>query len=131
MSIKFNGFGTMEQNEVWDVVIQYTKLIVEGECEKAIKYYHDKYRGWTTHGYLPSEKRDIRSEFKELEIHNIIGYNLSPVKVNVFNDLAIVLYFFSIEYFDEDGNKRSVRKRNTDVLIKQDNEWLLIADHSG
>ena len=46
-------------------------------------------------------------------------------------DVAIVHYYYSRTYADISAERHTDTGRWTDILIKQGNRWVMIADHGG
>lgn len=120
-----------KQKEVWKTVETYTSLIMKGDIEKFLGYYHDDYSGWDYFEALPVNKEDLKNELWQLPKRKTTSYHLIPVAVTVINDMAIVHYYYSIIYINTDGIEKEKQGRNTDILIKQNNKWILIGDHTG
>jgi ketosteroid isomerase-like protein len=45
--------------------------------------------------------------------------------------VAIVHYYYSAAYKNTDGKEKVKKGRNTDILLKQKDKWVLIGDHVG
>ena len=45
--------------------------------------------------------------------------------------MAIVNYHYTLLYKDAEDKQQMERGRFTDILMKEDGKWLLIADHGG
>lgn len=117
------------QKEVWNTVLIYTKLIKQGKIAEFLKYFHEDYTGWNNIEPLPVDKQAIEDEISKRRPSKVDkDSNIIPIKINVQDKLAIVHYYLSGRNIDD--NTREL-KRYTDVLIKKENKWLLIADHFG
>ncbi|MEN8193730.1 MAG: nuclear transport factor 2 family protein [Bacteroidota bacterium] len=120
-----------KQREVWENVQNYTKLIMKNDVKKFLDYFHNNYSGWNYYDLLPVKKSDVKNELWHLSRREITSYKITPVAINVFKEVAVIHYYYSVVYKDKDGNDKTKSGRNTDVLLKQKNKWLLIADHVG
>ncbi len=119
------------QQEVWGNVETYTDLIMKGDVQGFLDYFHKNYSGWNYCELIPVNKADIRRELLRLPNRQVVSYKINPIAIQIFKDTAIVHYYYSTEYKDASGRVVSKKGRNTDILINQDNKWLLIADHAG
>ena len=61
----------------------------------------------------------------------VIWYELIPLAISIFKEVAIVHYIYSVKYQDANGNEKEKSGKNTDMLIKEKNKWLIIADNIG
>lgn len=122
---------TDSQLEIWKNVETYTELIMKGDVNGFLEYFHNEYSGWNYSDMLPVSKYDLRCELLEFPKHTIDSYNLVPLVINIFKEIAIIHYYFSINYMGVNGKKINKRGRNTDILIYQNNKWLLVGDHVG
>ena len=100
------------QKDIWANVIEYTKLILEGEWEKVLEFFHEGYSGWNNYGLIPANKIDIVHELQHLKKKEVSSYTLTPVNT-------------------AKGKLKTKRTRNTDILLKQKDKWILIGDHVG
>ena len=122
---------TETQIEVWKNVESYTKLIMNGDVECFLEYFHSDYSGWNYYALMPVNKSNVKNELQQPPKQKIVSYNINPVAINIFNDVAIVHYYFSGAYKNVNGKEISKRGRNTDILLKQKNKWVIIGDHVG
>ena len=51
------------------------------------------------------------------------------MEIKIIKDIAIVHYSYSVIYKNEDGSEKEKSGLNTDILLKQDEKWMIIADH--
>ena len=119
------------QKDIWENVIEYTRLILEGEWEKVLDFFHEGYSGWNNYGLIPANKIDIINELQHLKKKEVSSYSLTPVTINIFKGVAVVHYLFAIVYKTAKGKLKTKRTRNTDILLKQKDKWILIGDHVG
>ncbi len=119
------------QKEVWGNVETYTNLILKGDVKGFTDFFHKDYAGWNNCDLMPVNRTDIKKELQILPNRKIASYNITPVAINIFNDVAIVHYYYSTAYKNKDGLERSKKGRNTDILLRQKDKWVLIGDHVG
>ncbi len=53
---------------------------------------------------------------------DIDNYKIAPVDINIFSEVAVVHYYYSVTYKEKDGNEKTKSGRNTDILLKQKNK---------
>jgi hypothetical protein len=99
------------QKDIWANVIEYTKLILEGEWEEVLEFFHDGYSGWNNYGLIPASKIDIINELQHLERKEVDSYTLTPVTINIFKGVAVVHYLFAIVYKTAKGKLKTKRTR--------------------
>lgn len=117
------------QKEIWDTVLTYTKLIRQGKVDEFLAYFHEEYSGWNNIEPLPADKQSIISELRnDFQLQVREDYKIIPIKIKVLDELAIVHYYLSGSNETDSCNKI---KHYTDVLVKNGNKWVLIADHFG
>lgn len=120
------------QKEVWKNVEEYWALSEAGNLEGFLSYFHPKYIGWGYSSALPmsaeSSKKFLEYSFKTMKS---LVYGIQPVAIIVHGDFAIVHYYYTSVYKDVEGKNRSESGRWTDILIKQGDKWVMIADHGG
>lgn len=119
-----------KQKIIWRNVENYTSLIMKGDVKGFLEYFHEDYSGWNYKEALPVSKTDIEKELQHLPKRKILEYKTIPVAINVFNDVAIVHYYYSAVFTNVDGNEKSKIGHNTDILLKQKDKWVLIGDYS-
>lgn len=122
------GFSD-DQNEVWNNVEKYTALIMKGDMNGFLEYFHNNYSGWNYNAFIPVRKADIKNELLHLPKREISSYKIIPMEIKIVKNIAIVHYSYSVSY--KNGNKKQKEKygHNTDILIKQKSKWMIIADH--
>jgi len=119
------------QKEVWKNVETYTKYIMNGNVEGFLDYFHKDYSGWNYYELLPVNKKDLKNELWRLPKRKSVSYKITPVAISIFNNVAIVHYYYSAAYKNTDGQEKAKKGRNTDILLKQKDKWVLIGDHVG
>ncbi len=56
---------------------------------------------------------------------------IMPLAIRIHGDVAIVQYYFVRAVQDSDGKRRRETGNWTDVLLRQGDKWVLIADRGG
>jgi len=129
--LKSEEYWTDIQKEIWRNVEIYTNLIIKGDVDAFLEYFHEEYVGWNYLESLPVNKRDVKSELSSLAKPLIDSYELFPLAINVFKDFAIIHYYYSVKYKNKIGKPIVMKRRNTDILLYRKNKWILIGDHAG
>ena len=105
---------------------------VKKDMEGFLNYIHDDYCGWHYESAVPQKKSNfvntVNYYFPKFEV---IFYELTPLEVQIFDDVAFVHYYFYFLAKDEEGKEQSSQSRYTDILMKVDGKWMLISDHGG
>lgn len=120
---------TQTEKEIWEQVEYYTKLIIDGEVNQFLDCFHEDYLGWNYFENHPINKNDIKNELSNLPSTKIISYNIDPVSIQIKNEIAIVHYNYSAVYVNSEGTEKSKSSRYTDILMNDENKWVLIGDH--
>ena len=121
-----------KQKEVWKNVETYWDLDVKRDLEGVLSYFHDDYSGWFNRDALPSNKASTRKSFAHFfGTTKILLQEIQPVAIKIHGNMAIVHYYYSRLVKDVEGKERNRSGRWTDILMKQGDKWLLIADHGG
>ncbi|MBN1221641.1 MAG: nuclear transport factor 2 family protein [Candidatus Aminicenantes bacterium] len=123
---------TKEQKEVWQTVETYAKLANEGNFEGFTSYYHDDFLGWVLGSELPDSKQ-ARMKANEFFLKNLknLYYEIRPVGIKVHGNFAIVHYYqYSVDQ-DISGKQITQKYRWTDILMKQGDKWMMVADSGG
>jgi ketosteroid isomerase-like protein len=121
-----------EQQAVWAVVEGYWAAGAAEDLAAMMAAMDDDYLGWSNSDPIPGDKSSSEKWFKYgFEYYDWILYELKPVGISVFDDFAIVHYYYTGVYKDVDGERISTEGRWTDILRKVGDKWLLIGDHGG
>lgn len=117
------------QNEAWKVVQQYWRVAT---AEALMEHIHSEYIGWGTLDPMPVDKPTSRlwmiNFFNTRKTHIT---TIAPAGMKIHSNVAIAQYHYMQLYSDTDGKQKVEHGRWTDVLMKQDGKWVLIADHGG
>ena len=68
-----------------------------------------------------------------IKTKEIIAFNINAIDIKIHDDTAIVHYYYSFleKNKNAEGGEKKINGRKTDVLIKEANKWVIIADHGG
>jgi len=121
-----------EQQEVWGQVEAYWEVYFQGDVPGFLAVFHDDYKGWQYGSPLPTGKASSEKWLTySSESFKWVIYEIIPASIVVVDNIAIVHYFYSGVYTDAEGEKTNNQGRWTDVLMKDGDKWLIIADHGG
>ena len=120
------------QTEVWKNVEAYWARDAAGDTDGFLSYVHDRYIGWDLNEPITSNK----SRFRKFIAHShatekTVLYDIQPLAINVFNDMAVVYYHYTFIAKNADGKEDDRSGRWADILMKQDSKWVLVDDDGG
>ncbi|MBX2991823.1 MAG: nuclear transport factor 2 family protein [Bacteroidetes bacterium] len=120
------------QKEVWKNVEAYWALDAAGNLDGFMSYFHDNYIGWEISQPMPGNKATARKFIEhDYKTEKTILYNITPVSINVFGNVAIANYYYVRIAKNAEGKENTRSGRWADVLMKQGDKWVLIGDHGG
>ena len=120
------------QKEVWKNVNDYWGLMAKGDLNGFLDYFHADYVGWDNNSPLPSTKAESKKWITyAYQGVKIPVYEINPVAIKIYGDVAFVDYYYAMAKESQDGKKSSESGRWTDILLKQGNRWVMIGDHGG
>jgi len=77
----------------------------------------------------PQGKVHNKAQYIDVALHEeILSYNMSDLIVRVHGDTGIVIGAWNAKY-RVDGKEQSVTLRFTDVVVKRDGRWQVVAAH--
>lgn len=121
-----------EQMEVWKHVETYWELYKNEDIKGFLSYIHPENLGWGYNNPLPMNKSSLEKWLKYYYENNSIDIiEINPVSISIFDDVAIVNYFWREVSSDTTGKKTGDKGRWTDILKKQDDKWIVISYHGG
>lgn len=121
-----------QQQSVWSSVESYWQLDAKGDSDGFMSWFDADYLGWNLGEPLPSDKAEVDKFVRyEHKATKILLYHLKPLAIKVHGDIAVVHYYYSTMRQDGEGKTRAVNGRWTDILKRQGNRWLLVADSGG
>ena len=128
----FSQEWSKDQKMVWNNVETYWKISSEENLEGYMAYFHEDYLGWAMNTPVPSTKSDVSKWMKHWWSKSTVSiYDIQPVGIAVFGDVAVVHYYYTMMVANEEGKEKSRSGSWTDVLKKQGDKWVLIGDRGG
>jgi ketosteroid isomerase-like protein len=123
------------QKEVWSNVEAYWDLQSKGNLDGFLSYFSDNYLGWDNDSPVPQNKAAVaKYSANGLKNRKTLFYDITPVSIQIHDDVAIVNYYFNIQSENMEGKKNWDHGRWTDILQRQgqsSGKWVLIGDHGG
>ena len=128
----FGQEWSKEQKEILKNVETYWDLSAKGDVKGFQSYFHDEFSGWSNKNALPTNKTS-RGKFLThiFKTRKILAQDIQPVGINIYNNVAIVQYYYTRLLKDVEGKEKTVSGRWTDILMKQGDKWIMIGDHGG
>lgn len=121
-----------EQTEVWKVIVAQWDADQAGDSTWTETALHASFQGWSNESPMPRDKESTKKWNKYgSENSTTHAQELSPVGIVVVDSTAVAHYFYSTAAEDRTGKHKTTHGRYTDVLIKQDGEWIFISWHGG
>jgi hypothetical protein len=123
------GKWSKAEMQVWKTVKAYWNVET---IDELMAYNHPEFMGWSTAEPMPSNKAATR-----LWLGNLLSNRkfemttITPTGLKIHGNVAIANYYYSQLYKDMDGKQQTEQGRFTDILMKENGKWLLIADHGG
>lgn len=120
------------QQEVWKNVEAYWSFWSKGDINGFQGYVHEDYSGWSVDSPMPAGKSSSGKWMGFWAANNsVMVYEITPVAITVRGEFAVVHYYYSQVSKSSEGKMSNVKGRWTDILLKQGDRWVLIADHGG
>jgi ketosteroid isomerase-like protein len=118
-----------EQLEVWATLEASAEAWAEGDVDRSLSFMHKKFTSWRDEEDAPGDKEDARRvlDFQKKR-HEVLYYDLKPVDITLYGDVAVVHFYYHILLNDTMDREHAVRGRLTNVLKKEAGKWLVICD---
>jgi ketosteroid isomerase-like protein len=123
-----------EQRAVWETLTALTASLDEGDLEATMRHFHDDFSGWGTDAPLPVDKQGRRALIADSiatrRTTDLVFSSQTPVAIEVHGNVAVVHSYLSRVVRDKKSRETTTRHiRWTDVLLREADRWVLIADH--
>ena len=119
-------------SEVWQNVQNYWDSWSQRDLDGFLNYHHDAYSGWNYDEPMHKNKRSTKEYLDYIfKTREVIAFDINPIDIKIHSNTAVVHYYYSILEKNQNGEENKRNGRKTDILIKQTNKWIIIADHGG
>lgn len=123
-----------EQLAVWESLTALTESLDKGDLEATMQHFHDDFSGWGTDAPLPVGKQGRRTLIADSiatrKTTDLVFSSHTPVAIVVHGNVAVVHSYMSRVVRDKKTGEVTTRHiRWTDVLLREMDRWVLIADH--
>lgn len=126
------GDWSATQQEVWKNVEAYWALVAKGDIDGFMAYLHEDYSGWSFDSPVPESKAKADKFMRFFMARGTTEfYDITPVGITVHGDVAIVHYFYYEVSKSSEGKMKTEHGRWTDILVKQGDRWVILADQGG
>ncbi|MBP6107097.1 MAG: nuclear transport factor 2 family protein [Steroidobacteraceae bacterium] len=120
---------TPDEQAVWQMEEAYWRYVQAGDVERYVTLWHDRFVGWPCFSAEPSDKSHIGGWVQEIrDGHLKFTYELKPLAVRVFDDVAIVQYaaVYATQYPDGTASGAGIWRKFTHTWKKMDGRWQII-----
>lgn len=118
------------EQEVWNTVTSYAAAHAAQDVDAYLSYFHPDFEGWyfgdTAVTTLEDRKAGLTWYFDNIEI---VEYTPSLKQMQLHGNLAVVHYTLSQRVRMPNGDVETWVEYWTDILKKEGERWLLVADH--
>jgi ketosteroid isomerase-like protein len=118
-----------DEQAVWQMEEVYWKYVQAGDVEHYVTLWHDRFVGWPCFAAEPSDKSRIGDWVREIRDGRLhFTYELKPLAVRVFDDVAIVQYAatYTTRYPDGTSSGAGIWRKFTHTWKKTDGDWQII-----
>jgi ketosteroid isomerase-like protein len=120
------------QREVLQSLENCNRAAQTKNLEAELACYHEDFLGWAIDMPALRDKAWQRAQAPlEYAANDIVAWSVQPLAVLIHGNVAVVHYYQYVLSRDKAGKDTPARVRWTDVLLKQGNRWVWIADHGG
>ena len=120
---------TPDEKAVWQLEEAYWRYVQAGDVENYVTLWHARFVGWPCFSSEPSDKSKIGGWVQEIRDNRLkFTYELRPLAVRVFDDVAIVQYAaeYVTQYDDGTRSGAGLWRKFTHTWKKTDGRWQII-----
>ena len=119
-------------SEIWKNVLTYWELWAQRDLEGYLEYHHPGFSGWSYDDSMHENKKSTEKWLiHDFATKQVIIYDINAVDIKIHDSVAVVHYYYSILEKNTQNIEKRRNGRKTDILIKQADKWVIIADHGG
>ena len=120
-----------EQSEVWNIMVEVYDAMKSSDHEKYKSLLHEKFSIWFDDETFPSD-RTSHNMWEAYWIQNteVKIIEVFPLRIIIVENIAVVHHLAKSLRTIEDKTAL-IQAKWTDVLIKENDQWLLITSHGG
>jgi hypothetical protein len=120
-----------EQQSLWRRVSELWELAARKDAAAIHAALHPHYSGWDATAADPHDREHaVQSVCSPPE--RIVEYRLTPHNVTIYDGkVGVAHYSYAATLSNPSDEQRTVKGRWTEVYLRQDDEWLMIAVHGG
>ena len=124
--------GDSDPADVWAVVEEVWNSDEKGDKKWPDKLLTNEFVGWGNSSPAPRGKESIKmwDRFED-QLGKTVAHELYPLSIVVRGDVAVAHYLYTVAYEDKDGDIETSNGRYTDVLVRTDSGWKILAWHGG
>jgi len=117
---------------VWKIVEEQWNAVGDGDRKWPERLLADGFSGWDKSAPAPRDKASTVYWDRFMERRGqMVAHELYPLSIVVTGDTAIAHYLYTSAFENKDGTIDMHNGRFTDVLIRSENGWKLLAWHGG
>ena len=121
-----------EQREVWEVISGTWEAAMQGDTTWAARSLHERFLGWASDQPAPLGKESMdRWERYYMSNAKTLVQDLHLLGIVVHENTAVAHYYFSTASENRAGERETSHGRFTDVLVREEGTWRLLAWHGG
>jgi hypothetical protein len=118
-----------EQQSLWRRVTELWEMAARKDADAIRAALHPDYSGWDATAAEPHDREyAVQSVCSPPE--RIVEYRLTPHNVAIYDGkVGVAHYSYTATLSKPSHEDRTVKGRWTEVYLRQDDEWLMIAVH--
>lgn len=121
-----------DQAEVWSAIEACNAHFREKRTKEAMDCIHDDFSGWLYSEPVPRGKDNFEKVGQYfVKTRDVVAGELRPIDILVYDDFAIIHYFYIEVTKNKDDKEEYNQGRWTDVMVKEKGKWQWISDHGG
>jgi len=120
---------TPDEQAVWQMEETYWRNVQAGDVDAYLTLWHEDFVGWPCFSWEPSDKSKIGGWVRDIRDNHLkLTYQLKPLAVRVFGDVAVVQYAAEYVTLYGDGTRTGAGlwRKFTHTWKKTDGRWQII-----